>query len=65
MGQDDLRGTSGPYTATIKLIAQMIPVNLVNEIQGVGFDYWMSAREVAEAVVEGAQLLWEREVEIP
>ena len=61
---DDLSGSRGPYTANIKLIAQMIPVNLVDEIKGVGFDYWMSARDVAEAVVAGAQLLWEREVEL-
>lgn len=61
---DELRGSRGPYTATIRLIAQMIPVNLVNEIKDVGFDYWMSPREVAEAVVAGAQVLWEREVTI-
>lgn len=61
---DDLSGSRGPYIANIKLIAQMIPVNLIDEIKGVGFDYWMSARDVAEAVVAGAQLLWEREVEL-
>jgi hypothetical protein len=64
VGDDDLEGSRGPYTARIRLIAQMIPVNLVNEIKGVGFDYWMSPRDVADAVVEGAQVLWEREVEL-
>ena len=42
----------------------MIPVNLIHEIKNVGFDYYMSPREVAEAVVEGAQVLWELQVEL-
>ncbi|MFQ5568275.1 MAG: multiheme c-type cytochrome [Rhodothermales bacterium] len=58
----DLEGSRGPYTANIKLIAQMIPVNLVNEIQGVGFDYFMSPREVADGVVAGAQILYDRDI---
>lgn len=54
----------GPYMAEVKLIAGMIPVNLIHEIKGVGFDYFMSAREVAEKVVEGHQILWEKSLEI-
>ncbi|HUG89813.1 MAG TPA: multiheme c-type cytochrome [Planctomycetaceae bacterium] len=57
-----LEGSTGPYTATIRLKAAMVPVNLVNEIKGVGFDYGMSPREVAQAVVDGHQLLWERTI---
>ncbi len=57
-----LAGSRGPYTANVKVIAQMIPVNLVAEIQDVGFDYFMSPREVADRVVEGAQILWDRDV---
>ena len=55
---------NAPYSVNVKLIAGMIPVNLVNEIKGVGFDYFMSAREVAEKVVAGHQVLWERDVPI-
>ena len=62
--EDELRGTGGPYRADVKLIAQMIPVNLVYEIKNVGFDYYMSPREIADAVVAGAQVLWQREVEL-
>ena len=58
----DLAGSRGPYTANVKLIAQMVPVNLIHEIQGVGFDYFMSPREVADGVVEGAQILYDRDV---
>jgi len=43
----------GPYTATIQLKAAMVPVNLINEIRSVGFDYGMSARDVADALVHG------------
>ncbi len=58
---DALTG-KGPYRATIRLIVQMIPVNLVTAIQGVGFDYGMSARAVADAVVAGHEVLWERDI---
>ncbi len=59
-----LSGTRAPYTAEIRLVAQMIPVNLIPEIQGVGFDYYMTPRQVADAIVDGAQVLWERKVEL-
>ena len=58
----DLQGSRGPYSANVKLIAQMVPVNLIHEIQGVGFDYFMSPREIADGVVEGAQILYDRDV---
>jgi hypothetical protein len=60
----DLRGSTPPYKANVKLIAQMVPVNLIKEIKDVGFDYFMSPREVAEAVVEGAMTLYDRDVEL-
>ncbi len=53
-----------PYSANIKLIAGMVPPNLVDAIKDVGFDYGMSARDVADAVVAGHRVLWERETEI-
>lgn len=64
VSRDQLRGTRAPYNANVKLIAQMIPVNLIPEIQEVGFDYFMSPQEVAEGVVEGASLLYERDVDL-
>ena len=39
----------------------MIPINLLNDIQEVGFDYGMSAKEIGDAVVEGHQVLWRKE----
>ena len=50
----------GPYYARVQLIAGMVPVNLVHEISDVGFDYCMSAREVANEVVRGHMILHER-----
>jgi hypothetical protein len=61
VSKDDLTGSTGPYNANVKLIAGMVPVNLINEIKGVGFDYGLSAREIAEAVVDGHLVLWERD----
>jgi hypothetical protein len=55
----------GPYRITARLISQMVPVNLVSAIQQVGFDYNMSPKEVATALVEGAQTVWERELVVP
>ncbi len=52
----------GPYKATIQLKAAMAPVNLINEIREVGFDYGLSARDAANALVAGHQIVWEREV---
>ncbi|MEP6657503.1 MAG: multiheme c-type cytochrome [Betaproteobacteria bacterium] len=49
-----------PYQVRVRLKAAMVPVNLVQEIQFVGFDYGMSPREVADAVVAGHQILVER-----
>ena len=54
----------GPYKARVQVVAGMIPVNLIHEIKDVGFDYFMSAREVAEKVVEGHLVLWEADLEL-
>jgi hypothetical protein len=54
-----------PYRLVVELKAGMVPVNLVAEIMHVGFDYGMSAAEVARAVVDGHQVLWKRELPLP
>ena len=51
----------GPYRIHVEIKAGMVPVNLIHEIKDVGFDYGLSAREVAERVVAGHLVLWERE----
>lgn len=58
---DALTG-NGPYTADISLIAGMVPVNLVKIISFMGFDYNMSAREIADKVVAGHSVLWTRQM---
>jgi hypothetical protein len=50
----------GPYYAQVQLIAGMVPINLVHEISSVGFDYHLSASDVAEAIVEGHMVLHNR-----
>ncbi len=59
----DLTG-NGPYKARVQLVAGMIPVNLLNEIKGVGFDYFLSARQIAEKVVAGHLVLWEADLDL-
>ena len=59
-----LAGTTGPYYATIRIKAGVVPVNLVHEIADVGFDYGMTEREVAEAVVAGHVVVRERTVNL-
>ena len=51
----------GPYRANIKLISQAVPVNLIVAMQSVGFDYGMTPRQVGDAVIAGAQVLWEKD----
>ena len=58
--QGQLTG-KGPYKASVELVSAMIPINLLNEIQYVGFDYGMSAKEIGDAVVEGHQVIWQKE----
>ncbi len=55
---------AGRYTVRVRLIAQSIPINLIFAIQGVGFDYGMSPKEIADRVLEGAEILWERRVTV-
>ncbi len=57
----ELKGAVWPLTVRVELIAGMVPVNLVDAISDVGYDYKMSAREVADAVVDGHQVLWTQE----
>lgn len=52
----------GPYRVKIELKSGMVPVNLVAEVMDMGFDYGMSAAEVARGVVAGHQVLATREV---
>lgn len=50
----------GPYTAMIRLKSAAVPVNLIDAIQHVGFDFGMSAKQVAEGVVNGHSIIWEK-----
>lgn len=55
---------SPPYRATVELKAGMIPVNLMTAVKDAGLDYHMTPRELAEAIVEGHQVLWSKEIEL-
>jgi hypothetical protein len=59
--KDQLTG-KGPYLVNLRFISQMMPVHLVWEVSGVGFDYGLSAKEIAERLVAGALVLWEHNI---
>ena len=54
----------GPHTIDVRLIAAMVPVNLVQAIQDVGFDLNMSAQEIADGILDGHRVLWEKQVTV-
>lgn len=62
--REALAGAAGPFYANIRIKAGMVPVNLVHEIEDVGFDYGMTARDVADAVVAGQVVVRERDVDL-
>jgi len=55
---------NGDYKVKVRFISQMQPVNLVDAIKGVGFDYNLSPAEVARRLVAGAQTIRERDLVI-
>ncbi len=58
---DALTG-KGPYKAKIELKVAMAPANLIAAIQDVGFDFFMSAREIGNAVGAGHEVLWKKDL---
>ena len=48
------------YKIEAKLIFQPVPISLIHSIQGVGFDYGMSPREVADRLVKDVTEVWRR-----
>ncbi|MDC0934887.1 multiheme c-type cytochrome [Pirellulales bacterium] len=59
---DDAQLTGcGPYRVSVQLIEGMVPVNLIHEIEGAGFDYDLSARDVAMRVVNGHIVIQQRD----
>jgi hypothetical protein len=57
----DLLTDDGPYEVNVKLVAPMIPVALIGTIQEMGFEFGMTARQLADRVVSGHTVIWEYE----
>ena len=51
-------------SVSYRLKSAAVPVNLISEIADVGFDYGMSAREVADRLVENHQVIWDKTAEL-
>lgn len=56
-----LRGSAPPYKVDVKLVAGMVPVNLVHIIAVGGYDYGMTADDVAKNVLAGHRVIAEHE----
>ena len=52
------------YRIEASLIFQPVPVNLIHSSEHVGFDFGMSAREVADRIVAGSAEIWRREATV-
>jgi hypothetical protein len=59
-----LLNRNGPYHVRAQLIVGVVPVNLVHAISPAGFDYGLSARAVANRVVDGHLVVRERFTQI-
>jgi hypothetical protein len=57
-------GNATSLSVRYRLKSAAVPVNLIHEIADVGFDYGMSAREVADRLVENHQTIWEKTAEL-
>ena len=55
----------GPYYIEVNLIAGMVPVNLIHKISSAGFDYGMSAKQVADAIVAGHMVIHTKSAVVP
>lgn len=53
-----------PYSANVKLMAGALPPNLIGAIHGIGFDYGLSARKIADVLVGEHRVLWERDISL-
>ncbi len=68
---DQLKGAKFPVTAVVELKAAMVPVNLVDAIKGVGFDFDLSPRDIADTLVhghvdsEGEVVIWNEDSDDP
>ncbi len=57
---DSLR-SGETYTIEASLIFQPVPINLIHTTEYVGFDFGLSAKEVADRIVTNAAEIWRRE----
>jgi Cytochrome c554 and c-prime len=54
----------GNYHVRVQLISGMVPVNLIHIIAPAGFDYGMSAKNVADGIVDGHMVIHEQQTTI-
>jgi len=71
VSSEQLAGATYPIKAIVELKAAMVPVNLIDAIKDVGFDYELSPRDIAEVLVhghideEGEVVIWNEDSDDP
>jgi mono/diheme cytochrome c family protein len=60
---DQLSGRR-PYRINVKLVAGQLPPHLIDAIAGAGFEYGLTARSIADKLVDLYRVLWERNVDV-
>ena len=55
-----LAGRPGPFAVTVRLVSGPLPVHLLRTIGSVGWEWGLSTRDVAEGILSGYRILWER-----
>ena len=63
VGKTELTGKS-PYYVVVQLKSAMVPVNLVNEVKDVGFDYNLPVETIRQNLLAGHKVIWERKVKL-
>jgi hypothetical protein len=51
-----------PYTVHVEIKTAMVPVNLVNFVRSIGFDYNMTDEQIKRNLIAGHRVIWERDV---
>lgn len=51
-----------PYTVHAEIKTAMVPVNLVNDVRTVGFDYGMTANQLTRNLIAGHAVVWEKDM---
>jgi len=71
VSREQMASGKGPFKAVVQLRASMIPVNLIDQIGGVGFDFNLSSKYIADTLAfghtdeNGDVIIWNEDTDDP